>query len=116
MNRVIIAGGRDFDNLSLLESTMNEYVASKEECVVICGMARGADRLGELWAKKYNHKVEYFPANWELHGKQAGYKRNVEMAEHADSLVAFWDGKSKGTKHMIDTANKYGLDVTVINY
>ena len=42
----------------------------------------------------------------DVHGKKAGYLRNVDMAEYADALVAFWDGKSKGTGHMIDIVLK----------
>lgn len=56
------------------------------------------------------------PADWDLYGKSAGFKRNVQMAEYADALVAFWDGASSGTKHMIETAQKMGLDVRVKKY
>ena len=79
-------------------------------------MARGADRLGERYAKEHGYKVIYMPADWDLYGKSAGFKRNVQMAEYADALVAFWDGVSFGTKHMIETAQKMGLDVRVKKY
>jgi len=87
---------------------------------IVSGRANGADRLGELFAKDYNLKIKYFPADWDLYGKSAGYRRNGDMAKYAAEdngvLVAFWDGKSKGTKHMIDTANKYKMKVYVVNY
>lgn len=57
-----------------------------------------------------------FKADWDKHGKAAGFKRNTEMAKYADALIAFWDGKSKGTKHMIDTAKSHNLKVRVIAY
>ena len=79
-------------------------------------MARGADRLGERYAKERGYKVIYFPADWDIDGRSAGFKRNVKMAEYADALVAFWDGKSSGTKHMIETAQGKGLDVRVKRY
>ena len=56
------------------------------------------------------------PADWDLDGKSAGFKRNVKMAEYADALVAFWDGESKGTKHMIETAKEKGLDIRIKHY
>lgn len=60
--------------------------------------------------------VIHFPANWDKHGKSAGHIRNAEMAKYADALVAFWDGKSKGTKGMIDYATRCNLRVKVVRY
>lgn len=82
----------------------------------------GADKLGEDFANSENYLLSKFPADWDSYGKSTGYRRNVEMAQFAVAngnigvLVAFWDGKSKGTKHMIDIAKRYALDVEVINY
>ena len=65
-------------------------------------------------------KVKRFVPDWNTYGKSAGYRRNAEMAKYASEaygvLFAFWDGQSRGTKHMIDLANKYGLEVHVVNY
>ena len=58
--------------------------------------------------------VRYFPADWRTLGKSAGYQRNIQMAQYADALIAFWDGQSKGTKHMVETAQEFGLDVRVV--
>jgi len=120
--KLIIAGGRDFDDYNLLKIEVNNFASFaynkgvNSSLEVVCGMARGADSLGERFAKENNFPIKYFPANWNLHGKSAGYIRNEEMAKYADHLIAFWNGKSKGTKHMIDLANKYKLCVKVINY
>ena len=62
------------------------------------------------------YSVKEFPAQWNEFGKRAGYIRNEEMAKYADACVAFWDGESKGTKHMIDLANKHKIEVRVIKY
>ena len=112
--RVIIAGGRDFADKSRLFDVCCEFVP--EGSTVLCGMARGADELGYEWAQVYRRLIEEYPADWEQWGKAAGYRRNAEMAENADTLIAFWDGKSKGTKHMIDLAFQHGLEVHVYRY
>lgn len=114
--RVIIAGGRDFNDYGLLERKMDHLLSKiSSQIIVVCGKARGADTLGEQYAKSRNYQIAYYPADWSM-GKSAGYIRNLEMAENADALVAFWDGKSRGTKHMIDTAHNKNLKIRVIRY
>lgn len=117
MFRVIIAGGRLFDDYIYLKESMDYLLQNiNDEIIVVCGKARGADTLGEKYAKERGYVINYFPADWDRHGKAAGYIRNEEMAKNADALVAFWDGKSRGTKNMIELANQYGLRVRVKNY
>ena len=117
MFRVIIAGGRDFDDYDLVFSTMDKLLQNiTEPITIVCGMARGADTLGERYAISKGYEVARFPADWGKFGKAAGYKRNEQMAQNADALVAFWDGSSRGTKHMIDLAHKYNLRVRVKRY
>lgn len=115
--RTIIAGGRDFDDYDFMVEALS-YVESCGWSIheVVCGTARGADTLGEAWGRDTEKQIERFIAQWDKFGKRAGYLRNADMAEYAEALVAFWDGKSKGTKHMIDTAVKKGLYVKVFNY
>lgn len=111
--KVIIAGSRDFNDYNLLSSICN--IEIKNDCTeIVSGTARGADKLGERYAEENNIPVKPFPADWDKFGKSAGYIRNEEMAKYADILIAFWDYQSKGTKHMIDLANKYNLKVIVI--
>lgn len=74
------------------------------------------DKWGEKWSKQYLGKeATLFPADWDKHGRSAGPIRNAQMAEYADMLLCFFDGKSRGTKNMIDQALKKGLDVHVYN-
>lgn len=127
--RIIIAGSRNFNNYDLLEKELNKIfhkchqdgsIPSKEDMEIVSGTANGADKLGERFANEYGINLAKFPADWNR-GKSAGYIRNEQMALYAKAnkagmLVAFWDGESKGTKHMIDLANKHGLRVFVINY
>jgi hypothetical protein len=118
MIKVIIAGGRDFNDHELMDTEFlnrfNKY--TKEEMQIVSGMAQGADSAGVKLAEDYNLDVVKYPALWHMYGRSAGYKRNVKMAENATHLLAFWDGKSKGTEHMINIANKLQLKVTVVNY
>jgi hypothetical protein len=120
MIKVIIAGTRDFDNYELLKQKMDKILAARvrnnEEIIIVSGTARGADKLGERYARERGYKIERYPANWDKHGKRAGYIRNEQMAKVADACVCFWDEQSKGTKHMIDLAKQYKLALRVINY
>lgn len=109
--RTIIAGSREGATEQDVENAVN--TCGWIPTVIISGTARGADKLGELWAEKNNLDIVRMPANWDLHGKSAGYKRNAEMAAVAEALIALWDGKSKGTKHMIDLALANNLKVHI---
>jgi hypothetical protein len=111
--KVIIAGSRTFDNYDLLFEKCSEIVKDFDSVEIVSGNAKGADRLGERFAKENGFALTLFPADWEKFGKSAGYIRNKEMAEYADILIVFWDGVSKGTKHMIDSAEKNKLKVIV---
>jgi len=115
MTNVIIAGGRDFADEDLLFKKASALAKSLYGMTVICGGARGADTLGAKWAQHYGLEVTYMPADWKAHGKAAGPIRNRAMAEIGDVLLAFWDGKSTGTKSMINLALQKGLEVHVYN-
>lgn len=116
MKKIIIAGGRDFSDYTLLKRKCDELILSAHEVEIVSGAARGADILGERYANENGIAIKRFPANWNLHGKAAGHIRNQEMAEYADCLIAFWDGKSKGTSSMIKYAKDKNLDVHIITY
>lgn len=118
MFKIIIAGGRDFNDYELLKEKCSYYLKDKgKEVTIISGTAKGADTLGEKFASEMGYEIERHPADWDKYGKRAGYLRNEEMAKSdADALIAFWDGKSKGTKHMIDIATREGLIIKIVNY
>lgn len=88
------------------------------EVVIASSTARGADTLGEHYAKEHGYCVKRFLADWGLYGKQAGFVRNHEMLDYAREqigvLAAFWDGYSRGTRSMIEISRKAKLDVNVI--
>jgi len=115
--RTIIAGGRDFDDLPWMALCLDELQQHGWSITeVVSGVAKGADITGEEWAHDTEISIKQFPADWETNGKAAGPIRNTKMADYAEALVAFWDGNSRGTKHMIDTAVKKGLYVKVFLY
>lgn len=128
--RFIVAGTRTFRDQVLLRTRLMQIIISKglrpEEVEIISGGADGADELGEDFANNcisagLDVKLTVMKADWDRRGDSAGYIRNMEMAVYANSLpdgvcVCFWDGKSDGTKSMIDIAKKEGLELHVINY
>lgn len=121
---IIIAGSRDFTDYKVVKSSLKKFLISKQtfdKPTIICGMARGADMQGYRLAKEFKLPLKEFPANWDSYGKRAGYIRNEQMAKYAQEngngvLFAFWDGKSKGTKWMIELAKRYNLEVHIFNF
>lgn len=114
--KVIICGSRTFSDYEFMKTKLDKIFSGRKPTAIICGEAMGADICGKKYALKHNIEVKSYPADWDKYGKQAGYLRNEQMAEVADACIAFWDGKSSGTKHMIETAKKKGLQVRVVNY
>lgn len=116
--RVIIEGCRDFNDYELLKEKCDYFLQDekKEDVVIISNHASGADALGERYAQERGFQLETFPADWKAHGRAAGPIRNARMASAANALIAFWDGKSRGTKNMIETAKNHNLKVVVVRY
>ena len=113
--RVIIAGGRDFSPEAGVEKVRNILRnIPLSDLEFVSGMAPGADQIPFLL--NLGCPIQEFPAEWDVYGLSAGFRRNTDMAFYGTHLIAFWDGKSKGTKHMIDLALKYKLTVKVIRY
>lgn len=117
MIKLIIAGGRTFNDYELLEKEASAYVSELQkldEIQIVSGGAKGVDTLGERFAQERILDLKIFEADWSKFGRSAGPKRNAEMADYATHLLSFWDGESKGTKSMINLAKKKGLEVKII--
>lgn len=125
--RIIVAGTRDFNNYEMLNAELSDFlnnilddVEPQSDIEFISGTANGADALGEKFARSRGYSLRLFPAYWNKYGKAAGPIRNKQMAEYASEehgvLFAFWDGKSRGSKNMIELANTYGLEVHIVQY
>jgi len=99
--KVIIAGSRSISRISLIDAAVLESGIT-DITEVVSGAARGADRLGEEWAKACHIPIKQFIPDWNgEYKRRAGIMRNCQMAHYADCLIAVWDGYSTGTKHMI---------------
>lgn len=116
MNRVIVAGGRDFNDYELLKQKLDTYLSNLKDVEIVSGGCQGADDLGERYAIENRIDLVMFPADWIKYGKAAGPIRNKEMAEYANYLIAFWNGKSKGTANMIKLAQDNNLKIKIIRY
>lgn len=104
--RTIIAGSRDIVEYQHVLDAIR--LSGFTITAVISGHARGVDTLGERWAAEHSIAAHLYPAEWGRLGKYAGRMRNLAMANNADALIAVWDGKSTGTKHMIVTMRAAG--------
>src|SRR5687767_3670933 len=115
MQFVIVAGTRTFADYALLEHKLDAILARLEPpIVIVSGRAKGADQLGERYAKERELHCVYVPALWTVHSRAAGPIRNRVMLEIATHVVVFWDGESKGAKDLIEEAEKRGLPLRVI--
>lgn len=115
--RILVCGGREYNDYDtvdrILRQTTDKIVlyTYPKEITIIQGGARGADKLGKLWANIYNVNMEEYPADWKKFGKAAGVIRNKDMLLKGkpDLVVAFPGGK--GTAHMVKIAKKNGVEV-----
>lgn len=112
MFKLAVIGSRTFCDYELLKSELDKF----PPFVLISGGAQGADKLAEQYADLVGYEKIIFPANWHLYGKSAGFKRNIQIINTCDGVVAFWDGASRGTKHSIKLAIGYNKKVKIINF
>lgn len=119
--RVIIAGGRDFNDYPRLREKCQKILSRQSDIEIISGCAKGADALGERFCAEmaelgHNYTLVRFPAAWDRFGKVAGMLRNAAMAQYGEYLIAAWNGSSSGTRNMINLATKERLAVRTIKY
>jgi YspA, cpYpsA-related SLOG family len=110
--KVAIVGSREYPNLSKVRAYIQTLPPN---IIIVSGGAKGVDKCAEKVAEFIGLQTEIYPADWHKFGKAAGMKRNQQIVEASDRVVAFWDGDSRGTKNTIDTAKKLGKGVTVIH-
>lgn len=124
MINIAVVGSRSFNNYNYLHSKLTGFLWDLLDqhtrelppgpaITIISGGARGADSIAEQWANAWDYPIKIFPAEWDKYGKSAGYRRNIDIVDNCDMLIAFWDGTSRGTKHSIDIAEKQGKPVII---
>lgn len=111
--RVAIVGSRDYPHLEQVRQFVRALAQKYPQAEIVSGGARGVDQTAQDEGIQCGLTVTCFPAEWDKYGKSAGMRRNHDIIKCADKVVAFWDGKSRGTKHTIDTARKDGKQVYV---
>ena len=107
--KIAVAGSRHYTDYEEAVEYIDRCIhnlAKDEEVIILSGGCRGADALGEQYAKKHGYDIVRFPALWNKYGRAAGIVRSKEIANTADVIICFWDGKSTGTRFLIEYANK----------
>lgn len=109
MIKLMVCGSRGITDPRLVFRIIDEYVETLgDDVTIIEGEAKGVDQLARKWAEEHGKAIMSFPAEWDLYGKSAGFKRNCDMVAACDHCLIMWDGQSKGTKHDIDLCTKSG--------
>jgi predicted Rossmann fold nucleotide-binding protein DprA/Smf involved in DNA uptake len=109
--RVAVVGSRTYWNLK----AVRDFVAQLPEgCTVISGGAKGVDQTAEQTARAKGIPVQTYPADWHHHGKSAGIRRNHDIIQSADVIIAFWDGSSSGTPHSIHLAKSMNKPIHIM--
>jgi hypothetical protein len=113
MQQVVVTGSRHWTAVAELHAVLAQYKGSHFHQ----GGARGVDRIAEMWCNDNFERCTSWPADWDRHGKSAGFKRNLQMLTEAtpDLVLAFRaEGKSNGTDHTIREARRLGIPVRVV--
>lgn len=114
--KVIITGGKDFNDYPLLKLKCNELLKNYSDIEIVSTGDDGASKLGELYAKDFGHSLKRFPINSSFYTKAAETDRTKQLVEYSDMLIAFWDERSRETKNIIDVSNSESLPTTIIYY
>jgi len=112
---IAVIGSRSFNDRKLAFFILDKYVGDRGGHCIITGGAHGADALAEEWAISRGVPVRILPAEWGKYGRSAGPRRNMEIVKQCQGMIAFWDGKSPGTKDSIQKAWAQGKKVIIIH-
>lgn len=106
--KVAVIGSR-----GLAVNNLEKYLP-KETTEIVSGGAMGIDTCAREYAVKNNIKLTEFLPEYEKYGRSAPIKRNLLIIDYADYVLAFWDGKSHGTKYVIDNCKKKNKPVRIL--
>lgn len=105
--KIAIIGSRN-----LYVDDLSPYIP-KETTEIVSGGAKGIDTCAKVFAKKNGLKLKEFLPDYKKYGRGAPLYRNIEIIDYADMVIAFWDGTSRGTKHVIDNCKKKNKKIKV---
>lgn len=115
---VMVAGSRPITDYDFVSNNIRDILIKNNidisNITIISGGAKGVDLLAKRFALENNTGYLEFLPNWGQFGKSAGIKRNIEMLENSNFIICFWDGKSKGTKFVINYCNKKKVPFEVV--
>ena len=128
--KLAVIGSRDILNKEFIYSELDKLLELTKIDLIVSGGAPGPDKIGVEWAKERNIPYKEYFANWKdmsepcvvkynafgAYNALAGFKRNEDIINNCDSVVAFWDGKSKGTKNSLDLARKQNKPIKIIKH
>lgn len=117
--RVIVAGSRSFNNYDLFKEKCDYYLSVKRNThniIILCGTSRTIADFIHKYSYDRSIVIEPYDADWKRYGQDAGYKSNEEMINHADALIAFWDGSGTMTGALINSAKEKGLKIAIVKY
>lgn len=118
--KLAIIGGRDFTDYNRLMSAIEDFFPDSggvsRISEIVSGGARGADSLGARYARECGLKLTEFIPDWDRHGKRAGFIRNQDIIENCDCVLAFWDGKSKGTGNSLSIAKRLKKTTLIVYF
>lgn len=107
---VLVTGGRGYADKDFLFKVMDDLNRSRNISMVLHGAAAGADSLAGQWARDRGVQEVVCPANWNVHGRRAGYLRNSAMADLIPDMVLMFPG-GVGTNMMKEIATERGIEV-----
>ena len=118
---LLIAGSRNYTDYPELKRICDLLLKNQRDVLIVSGGARGADTLAKRYADERGFLFQEFPADWNKHGKAAGYIRNRQMHDYIARFpnrgcVLFWDGESKGTKQNIPLSEERHTPIRIWNY
>lgn len=114
--KVVIGGCREFEDYAVFCESVDIFLSELKKRGTICilsGTCRGVDKMGERYAAERGYTVQRYPAEWGKYGRSAGPRRNREMVDDADFVIAFWDGESAGTRSLVEYTKRVGKPLRI---
>lgn len=117
----LIVGSRTFEDYDLFQRKVDHFLGGRTDVEIVSGGAAGADFLAERYANDRGFPLQVFSPDWSRYGKRAGYVRNREMHEYISKfpergVIAFWDGKSRGTAQSFRLAREFDNPLRVVRF